>query len=40
MIRRFALIACALVAAAGATAARQSDLDELMGRVLLKRDDN
>ena len=40
MLRRFVLIACALVAAAGATAAQQSDLDELMGRVMLKRDDN
>jgi len=33
-------MACVLVGAAGAIPAAQSDLDELMGRVLLKRDDN
>ena len=40
MIRRLAVIACVLIGLAGAVPAAQSDLDELMGRVLLKRDDN
>src|SRR5215216_726085 len=40
MIRRLAVIGCALIGLAGAVPAAQSDLDELMGRVLLKRDDN
>ena len=40
MIRRLTVITCVLIGAAGAVPAAQSDLDELMGRVLLKRDDN
>src|SRR6186997_3002000 len=43
MIRRFVVIACVLATAVGAVLAApaaQSDLDALMGRVLLKRDDN
>ena len=40
MIRRLAVLSCVLAAAAGALPAAGSDLDELMGRVLLKRDDN
>ena len=40
MIRRLAGIGCVLIGLAGAVPAAQSDLDELMGRVLLKRDDN
>ena len=40
MIRRRAVIGCVLIGLAGAVPAAQSDLDELMGRVLLKRDDN
>ena len=40
MIRRLALIASVLAVAAGAAPAAQTDLDALMGRVLLKRDDN
>ena len=40
MIRCLGVIACLLVATASAYPAAQSDLDELMGRVLLKRDDN
>src|SRR5215207_1957845 len=39
MTRRLAVLACVFAAAAAAPAA-QSDLDALMGRVLLKRDDN
>ena len=40
MIRRLAILGCLLTGLAGAVPAAQSDLDELMGRVLLKRDDN
>jgi hypothetical protein len=40
MIRRLTLIGSVLVALAGAVPAAQTDLDALMGRVLLKRDDN
>jgi hypothetical protein len=40
MIQRLVIITCVLAGAAGAIPAAQSDLDELMGRVLLKRDDN
>src|SRR6185503_18072830 len=40
MIRRFAVISSLLVVTASAVPAAQSDLDALMGRVLLKRDDN
>src|SRR5688572_15035765 len=38
--RRFFIVACALVAATGGTPAAQTDLDTLMGSVLLKRDEN
>jgi len=40
MIRRFAVIAGLFAVTASAVPAAQSDLDALMGRVLLKRDDN
>src|SRR5689334_20631037 len=40
MIRRFAVIAGLFVVTASAGPAAQSDLDDLMGRVFLKRDDN
>ena len=40
MIRQLAGIGCVLIGLAGAVPAAQSDLDALMGRVLLKRDDN
>ena len=40
MIPRFAVIACVLVVAVGVGSAAPSDLDELMGHVILKRDDN
>ena len=40
MIRRIAIIGCLSIGLAGAVPAAQSDLDALMGRVLLKRDDN
>jgi hypothetical protein len=40
MIRRFAVIAGLIVVTASAGPAAQSDLDALMERVLLKRDDN
>ncbi|MGH9240252.1 MAG: hypothetical protein ACRD3G_19580 [Vicinamibacterales bacterium] len=38
--RRLFIVACALVAATGGTPAAQTDLDALMGSVLLKRDEN
>lgn len=38
--RRLLIVACALVAATGGTPAAQTDLDALMGSVLLKRDEN
>ncbi|HET9192003.1 MAG TPA: hypothetical protein VFO21_03945 [Vicinamibacterales bacterium] len=38
--RRLLIVACALVAATGGTPAAQTDLDTLMGSVLLKRDEN
>ena len=40
MIRRIAIIGCLSITLAGGVPAAQSDLDALMGRVLLKRDDN
>jgi hypothetical protein len=40
MPRRLSLVACLFIGATVVTPTAQSDLDELMGRVLLKRDDN
>ena len=40
MTRQVLISACLLTAIAGGTAAAQSDLDALMGSVLLKRDAN
>ena len=40
MPRRLSLLACLFFGATVATPMAQSDLDELMGRVLLKRDEN
>src|SRR6187431_2524815 len=40
MIRQLLAGACLVAGVCGAMPAAQSDLDELMGRVLLKRDDN
>jgi hypothetical protein len=40
MIRRLLAVGCLVVGVFGALPAAQSDLDALMGRVLLKRDDN
>src|SRR5687767_4404752 len=40
MIRRLAVAACLLSVVAGSAPAAQSDLDTLMGSVLLKRDAN
>ena len=40
MTQRLFIVACALAAVASGTPAAQSDLDTLMGSVLLKRDEN
>src|SRR5688572_16406666 len=40
MTQRLFIVACALAAVASGTPAAQTDLDTLMGSVLLKRDEN
>ena len=40
MLRRLVIVACLLAGVGAAHPSAQSDLDALMGRVLLKRDDN